>query len=101
PFDGLLAEIRFRVVGDEGKMLRKVKIESTLVLVGELRGGRFLLKGAWRTGPFGWEDKLAWAGGWPELDAWLAGLDEVREAGEVPTALAKKLLIVPGSGPTG
>src|SRR5262249_49539617 len=97
PFDGLLAEIRFRVVGDEGKVLRKVKIESTLVLVGELRGDRFLLKGAWRSGPFGWEDRLAWAGGWPGPDAWLTGFDEFRESGEVPTALAKRLFIVRGA----
>jgi hypothetical protein len=101
PFDGLLAEIRLRVIGDEGKALRRVDLESTLVLVGELRGGRFLLKGAWRTGSHGWEDEVCWAGGWPELDRWLAAFDEFRETDEVPASLAKKQFIARGADQAG
>lgn len=92
-FEGLMVEFRFRVVGDEGKSLRRVELASTLVLVGELRDGRFLLKGAWRSGSHEWEDKLAWAGGWAEQDAWLAAMDRFRETGDVPRDLGKKLFV--------
>lgn len=100
-FDGLMAEMRFEVVGDEGKSLRKVQLESTLVLVGEIRGGRFLLKAAWRAGSHGWEDKLCWNAPWQDEEKWLAALAAFRESAEVPTPLAKKLFQSRGNDKTG
>ena len=100
-FDGLMLELRFRVVGDEAKLVRKSPVESTLVLVGEVRDDTFFVRGMWRVGSHGWEDKLAWAGGWPEQDKWLAAFEEFRDTGEAPTGLAKKLFVNQGADRTG
>ncbi len=100
-FEGLMVEFRFEVRADERKTLRKVQLESTLVLVGELRAGQFLLKTAWRAGSHGWEDRLLWHAPWPDEEAWFHALDAYRESEEVPAALAKKLFISRGADRTG
>lgn len=93
PFDGLFAEVRVQANSLEGLSKRRPKVHATLVLVGELREGRLLLKGMWRTGATGCEDDLGWAWAWAEQDEWLAALDDFRQSEDVPKKLAKKLFI--------
>src|SRR6185436_18980721 len=59
-FDGLAAEVRLTVTGRERRVTRRAKVEATLVLVGEVRGGRLDVKTAWRAGAAGWEDAVMW-----------------------------------------
>lgn len=96
-FDGLMVEIRFRAVGDEAKIIRKGKVESTLVIVGELRAEALLVKGLWRVGSHGWEDKLAWFAVWPDQEKWLAAFEQFRDTNAIPRALAKKLFVNHGA----
>ena len=55
--EGLIVELRFKLSGRAGRIIRFIKFASTLVIHGELRGGEFLVKALWRTGPAGWEDE--------------------------------------------
>jgi hypothetical protein len=101
PFDGLLAEFRFRVTATPGGLFRRSKVQATLVLVGELRGGRFLLRAVWRSGNTGWEDDMMWSVAWSNEADWFAAFDEFRASGEVPTALAKKVFVTRGDDRAG
>src|SRR5581483_896143 len=92
PFDGLLAEVRFRAAAAPGRVSRGPKSQATLVLVGELRGGRLLLKTVWRSAG-GREEDILWTGGWPHEAEWFAALDRLRGSDEVPAALAKKVFL--------
>jgi hypothetical protein len=100
PFDGLLAEVRVGAAGTHGRVFGS-SVQTTLVLVGELRGGELLLKAVWRSGTSGWEDQLCWHGAWVDEASWLAALDEFRETEKVPARLAKKLFLTPGADRTG
>jgi hypothetical protein len=96
PFDGLLAEVRFTAAGFPGAARGKAKVAGTLVLVGELRGGRLLVKAVWRTGPVNWEDRHQWAAPWEDEQAWLGAFSKFRSTGEVPTDLAQKFFVTRG-----
>jgi hypothetical protein len=96
PFDGLVAEVRVQAIGREGQLIRRGKVQSTLVMVGELRGGKLLVKALWRTGSAGWEDELNWDAPWTEQTQWLAAFEQFRESEEVPAKLAKKLFLTRG-----
>jgi hypothetical protein len=93
PFDGLCVEVRLWVGGVERGSVGKAKVHATLVLVGELRDGRLLLKALWRSGPSGWEDQLNWAAEWPDQEEWRAALERFRETAEAPKKLATKLFV--------
>jgi hypothetical protein len=93
PFDGLMVEVRFTAAGREAKFLKSGRIRSTLVLVGELHGGQLHLKGLWRAGPTGWEDKLCWHSGWIQEAKWLEALAAFLDTGAVPTDLAKRIML--------
>jgi hypothetical protein len=82
-------------------VLGRSKVQATLVLVGELRGGRFLLKAVWRSGNTGWEDDVMWTTAWPNEAEWFAASDRFRESGEVPAALAKKVFVTRGEDRAG
>jgi hypothetical protein len=97
PFDGLVVEIRVRVVGRERKPFPRSNVEGTLVLVGEVRGGRLLLMGVWRSGAVGWEDETFWQAPWPDEAVWFAAFDKYRETGAVPAGLGRKLFLKPGA----
>jgi hypothetical protein len=101
PFDGLLAEFRFRVTAAPGGLFGRSKVQATLVLIGELRGGRFVLKAVWRSGNTGWEDDVVWSAAWPSEAEWFAGFDRFRESGEVPASLAKTVFTTRGEDRTG
>lgn len=96
PFDGLLAEVRVEAVGSEGRIVRRGKVRTTFVMVGELRGGKLLLKAIWRSGTSGWEDDVCWHAPWPNQGEFFAALEKFRESEEVPTKLAKKLFTTAG-----
>lgn len=100
PFDGLLAEVRVEAVGSTGYVLRG-SVQTTLVLVGELRGGELLVKAVWRSGSAAWEDELYWNAPWSNQDEWLAALDRFRETEDVPGKLAKKLFLPRGADRVG
>ncbi len=97
PFDGLCVEVRIRAEGVKQSFLRRTRLPTTLVLVGELRDGELLLKSLWRAGPSESEDELCWAGVWPEQDMFLEALEEFGETGEVPRKLAGKLFVSRGA----
>jgi hypothetical protein len=84
-FDGLVVEVRFTVRD------RKGKAASTLVLVGESRGGAFVLKAVWRAGVSRWDEELVRYARWADEEKFLAALDEFRRSGAAPARLAKKL----------
>ena len=96
PFDGLFVEVRIEAVGKEGKLLRRGRVRTTLVLIGELNNGQLRLKAVWRSGTSGWEDGFCWQAPWMAEAAWLAALDRFRDADEVPIKLAKKLFLPSG-----
>lgn len=96
PFDGLLAEVRVEAVGTEGRIVRRGKVRTAFVMVGELRGGQLLLKAIWRSGTSGWEDDVCWHAPWPNQDAFFAALERFRESEDVPSGLAKKLFTTAG-----
>lgn len=97
PFDGLMAEVRVQAIGREGHIVRRGKVESTLVMIGELRGGKLLVKALWRTGSAGWEDELNWDAVWVEQEAFLAGLERFRESETIADKFAKKLFLTRGA----
>src|SRR4029078_1725391 len=84
-FDGLMAEIRFPARDSRGKST------STLVLAGEVRAGSFILKAAWRTGLWKWDDELALFARWARESEFFAAFDEFRSTSDVPPKLGKKL----------
>lgn len=90
PFDGLLAEVRFTVAGFRGTPAGRAKVEATLVLVGELRGGRLTVKAVWRAGAFDRDSSMPWNARWGDEAVWLAGLEEFRKGREVPKRLAAR-----------
>jgi hypothetical protein len=90
PFDGLLAEVRFTVAGFRGTPEGKARVEGTLVVVGEFRGGRLLVKAVWRTGPTGWDDDPHWGTRWQDEAALLGALSKFRVTGTVPDDLAAR-----------
>jgi hypothetical protein len=94
PFDGLLAEIRFTAAGFRRGPRGKSKLEGTVVLVGELRGGRFFAKSAWKVGPTGWEDEPQWSIPWGNEPTLLGALSKFRATGTVPDDLAFKCFTV-------
>ncbi len=97
PFDGLMAEVRVQAIGREGNIVRRSKVESTLVMVGELRGGKLLVKALWRSGSAGWEEHLSWDAPWNEQAEWLAALEQFRETEAIPDKLAKQLFLTRGA----
>src|SRR5438874_2890401 len=101
PFDGLFAEFRFRVAAVPGRVFRRQSVEATLILIGELRGGVFVLKTAWAAGGTGWEEDILWTGSWPQEADWVAAFDRFRESEEVPTKLAKKVFVTRGAARAG
>jgi hypothetical protein len=96
PFDGLLAEVRFTAAGFRGGPEGKSRVEATLVMVGELRDGRLLVKALWKAGPTGWEDAPHWLAPWAHESELLGTLSRFRVTGTVPDDLAGKLFITRG-----
>jgi hypothetical protein len=92
-FDGLLAEVRFTVAGFRDRPRGNARVQATLVLVGELRGGRLLVKAIWRAGPTGWEDPLHWAAPWEDQTALLGALSIFRATGAVHAELVDKFMV--------
>jgi hypothetical protein len=89
PFYGLLAEVRFTASGFRRAPEEKSKVQGTVVLVGELRGGHFFAKSAWKVGPTGWEDEPQWGVAWGGEPTLLGALSKFRVTGTVPDDLAK------------
>jgi hypothetical protein len=89
-FDGLMVEFRLTATGAQGSLFGTT-VAITLVLVGEVRAGVFVLKTLWRSGSSEWEDELCWHAVWPSQDEFLAALEAYRDTGAVPAGLAKNL----------
>jgi hypothetical protein len=93
-FDGLMVEFRFTAAGAEGKLIRNPRLSFTLVLVGQVEGGVFVLKTLWRTGSSEWEDEVSWQGGdWEQEREWLSALEQFRDTAAVPLPLAKAVCV--------
>jgi hypothetical protein len=90
PFDGLLVEVRFTAAGFRHGPEGKSKAEGTVIVVGELRDGRVLVKSLWKTGPTGWEDVPHWSTPWADEPNLLGALSKFRVTGTVPDDLASK-----------
>jgi hypothetical protein len=87
PLDGLFLEVRIRA-GSATKQVR-----ATLVLIGELRGGRLALRALWRTGSTGVEDDLSWATPWDAEQDFLAALAEFRQSRETRAEFAEQVFL--------
>jgi hypothetical protein len=90
-FDGLMIEFRFSA-GDTRNRGR-----STLVLVGEMRSGSFVLKSTRRVGHSKWDDELASFNAWPDESAFFTALEAFRSSGTVPERLARNLFPLRGA----
>jgi hypothetical protein len=92
PFQGLVAEIRFRVSGRER---RGGRLGGVLVIVGELCDSGILVKAVWRSSLAGWEGATRLV--LPrEEKLLLNGLAEFRTSEEVTPGLAKKVFRLAG-----
>lgn len=96
-FDGLMVEFRVTAIGGEGKLLGSERLSFTMVLVGQIIGGVFVLQAMWRSGSAGWEDDLCWFGEWSNSAAWITAFDRFRDTGEVPAKLAKTICVSRGT----
>jgi hypothetical protein len=83
-FEGLVAEVRLRVIGRK-RWLGHADV--TLVIVGEVRGGALLVKGVWRSYQR-WDEDGYWASPVDTEGQWLAAFREFRRSGAVPAELA-------------
>lgn len=92
-FDGLMVEFRVTATGQQGQLVRTLPLSFTMVLVGQVVGGVFVLQTMWRSGSEAWEDEVCWHGEWPYAGEWLAELARFRDTNEVPTALATKVCV--------
>jgi hypothetical protein len=95
-FDDLVVEIRFTATGGQGR-INQARLSFTLVMVGRVVGGVFVLKAVWRTGSSAWEDDLCWSAPWPQVDDWLKALAGFRETNAVPVKLAKAVCVPRGA----
>ena len=91
PFDGLIAEVRFIASGREGGYIKTGTATVALVIIGELRNGKLLVKSIWRSGSSRWEDEVYWSNPSPEEAALIAALEEFRRTGEVDNRLARRM----------
>ncbi|MCI0703715.1 MAG: hypothetical protein L0241_21865 [Planctomycetia bacterium] len=92
-FDGLMVEFRITATGGEKKLLRTPQLSFTLVMIGQVVGGVFILKTLWRTGSSEWEDDVCWHGEWPNANDWLEAFEDYRDTGAVPVPLAKTICV--------
>src|SRR5688572_3824193 len=96
-FDGLMVEFRVSATGGQNQLVGRSRVSFTLVLVGQVVGGVFVLQTLWRSGSSGWEDDLCWSSEWLNAAEWLTALERFRETGEVPLKLAKTICIPRGA----
>jgi hypothetical protein len=86
-FEGNVVELRFTASDRNDKLL------GTLVLTGELRGGAFRLKSAWRAGRSRDDDEVFRFAPWVDESAFLKSFDEFRRSGVIDGKLAKKFFL--------
>lgn len=92
-FHGLAVEICFRAFASAGGPGGSATTDASFVVVGELRGGRVVVKSVWRAGPFGWEDRVMRFTPWVNEAAWRQEFERFRARGTVSAALAKAVFV--------
>ncbi|HEV3440862.1 MAG TPA: hypothetical protein VG122_26140, partial [Gemmata sp.] len=86
PFQGLVAELRFRV---SARCRRRGRVIGVLVIIGELCDNGILVKAVWQSGLTGQQDANSWLASTPQEELLLNGLAEFRTSGEVAPGLAR------------
>ncbi len=89
--DGRVPHHRRRA--EQSQALGRSHLSFTLVLVGQIVGGEFVLKTLWRTGSSEGEDDLYWHGAWPHEKEWLEAFDDFRESDRASWKLAKVVCV--------
>jgi hypothetical protein len=85
-FEGLVAEFRFRVIGRKG--WRYPNLDVTMVVVGEIRGGKLIVKAVWRSRR-GWKEDEYYRCVPMEWEReWLEALDKFKRSGYVVPGFA-------------
>ena len=91
-------QVRITATGGQGHLLTQSRLSFTLVMVGHIVGGVFVLKALWRVGTSAWEEDVCWYGEWIGAKDWLAAFDQFRKNGRVSTAITRSLETITVSG---
>jgi hypothetical protein len=85
-FEGVVAEVRFRVIGRKG--WQDPKLDVAMVIVGQLRDGKLLVKSVWRSHRHWDEDERFRSTPIEWETEWLGALNRFKESGVVEEGFA-------------